>query len=147
MYLIERYLKDNGLYDTCECLKNEARLQNDYEICDNIDLDSIYLEYASFYQVKFGKNPKILKKISTIMNVKLNNYAKKHHRPLTSSKAKLEESPHKNEPFNESLQIKQIPNTNTQEITVNPVEYGIQINLEKDFLVEGWKDVEQYVKL
>ncbi|XP_055842039.1 katanin p60 ATPase-containing subunit A-like 2 [Episyrphus balteatus] len=144
LYLIERYLRDNGFYDTCECLKNEARLQNDYEICDNVDLDSIYLEYASFYQVKFGKNPKILKKLSPSVKIQVNNTARKC--PATS-RSKKEESPQKTEPFNESLQIKQISSSaSNHETTVNPVEFGIQLN-PSDLIIEGWKYLEECVKL
>lgn len=62
LYLMQRYLNDNGFYGTASALKNEAKLSEDYELCDNIDLDGIYLEYASYYQLKFGKYPKILKK-------------------------------------------------------------------------------------
>lgn len=32
-------------------------------MCDNIDLDSMYLEYCSLFQIKFGKKPRILKRI------------------------------------------------------------------------------------
>ncbi|KAM7347961.1 katanin p60 ATPase-containing subunit A-like 2 [Cochliomyia hominivorax] len=62
LYLMQRYLNDNGFYGTAAALKNEAKLSDEYELCDNIDLDAIYLEYASYYQLKFGKYPKILKK-------------------------------------------------------------------------------------
>ncbi|KAI8128142.1 hypothetical protein FF38_08187 [Lucilia cuprina] len=62
LYLVQRYLNDNGFYGTAAALKNEAKLSDEYELCDNIDLDGIYLEYASYYQLKFGKYPRILKK-------------------------------------------------------------------------------------
>lgn len=34
-------------------------------MCDNIDLDSMYLEYCSLFQIKFGKKPRILKRIDS----------------------------------------------------------------------------------
>lgn len=63
LLLISQYLKDNGFFCTNTSLEREA-LNNvkDYQICDNIDLDSIYLEYLSYYNLKFGKTPKIAKK-------------------------------------------------------------------------------------
>ena len=33
-----------------------------YRICDNIDLDTIVMEFESFYFVKFNKYPKISRK-------------------------------------------------------------------------------------
>lgn len=62
MYLMHRYLVENGFYSSAEALKTEGRLSEEYELCDNIDLDGMYLEYASFFNMKFGKYPKILKK-------------------------------------------------------------------------------------
>lgn len=71
LYLMQRYLNDNGFYGTAAALKNEAKLSEEYELCDNIDLDGIYLEYASYYQLKFGKYPRILRKQQQQQNVKL----------------------------------------------------------------------------
>ncbi|XP_030381404.1 katanin p60 ATPase-containing subunit A-like 2 [Scaptodrosophila lebanonensis] len=62
LYLMHRYLVENGYYNSAEALKGEGHLSEEYELCDNIDLDAIYLEYASFFNMKFGKYPKILKK-------------------------------------------------------------------------------------
>lgn len=65
--LISQYLKDNGFFLTNTSLEREALGNNkDYQICDNVDLDSIYLEYISYYNLKFGKNPKIAKKCDAI---------------------------------------------------------------------------------
>ncbi|XP_073833618.1 katanin p60 ATPase-containing subunit A-like 2 [Musca autumnalis] len=63
LFLVQRYLHDNGLYNTAAALATEAarQLSEDFELCDNIDLDGIYLEYASYYHLKFGKYPKIVK--------------------------------------------------------------------------------------
>lgn len=71
--LISQYLKDNGFFLTNSSLEKEALGNNkDYQICDNVDLDSIYLEYLSYYNLKFGKNPKIVKKCdsSNVNNLK-----------------------------------------------------------------------------
>lgn len=65
--LISQYFKDNGFFLTNTSLEKEAFGNNkDYQICDNVDLDSIYLEYISYYNLKFGKNPKIVKKCDTL---------------------------------------------------------------------------------
>lgn len=44
-------------------LISEARLSNEFKVCDNIDLDTIYLDFCSYYHLKFGKQPKITKRI------------------------------------------------------------------------------------
>jgi len=71
LYLMHRYLVENGYYSTAESLKTEGRLSEEYELCDNIDLDAMYLEYASFFNLKFGKYPKILKKIGPKIKVEM----------------------------------------------------------------------------
>lgn len=62
LYLMHRYLIENGFFESANTLRAEARLTEDIEVCDNIDLDSIYLEFAAYYSLKFGKYPKFLKK-------------------------------------------------------------------------------------
>ena len=61
-----------GLSVTKKTLSEEAHLSFDeYQICDNVDLDNIYLEYCSYYQLKFGKKPKFVKKndVSSLINL------------------------------------------------------------------------------
>ncbi|XP_001354666.4 katanin p60 ATPase-containing subunit A-like 2 [Drosophila pseudoobscura] len=71
LYLMHRYLVENGYYSSAEALKGEGRLSEEYELCDNIDLDAMYLEYASFFNMKFGKYPRILKKMGPKLKVEL----------------------------------------------------------------------------
>ncbi|KAH8235455.1 hypothetical protein KR032_000590 [Drosophila birchii] len=71
MYLMHRYLVENGFYSSADALKSEGSLSEEYELCDNIDLDGMYLEYASFFNMKFGKYPKILKKVGPKIKVEL----------------------------------------------------------------------------
>lgn len=65
LILMAQYLKDSGLVRTHTTLCDEANLNENCEICDNVDLDTIYLDYFSYYQLKFGKQPKIVKKIDS----------------------------------------------------------------------------------
>lgn len=49
--------------NTAATFKNEANIDFDvYSICDNIDLDTILMEFESFYFVKFSKYPRISRK-------------------------------------------------------------------------------------
>lgn len=41
---------------------DEAQLSNEFLVCDNVDLETIYLEFSSYFQVKFGKKPRFVKK-------------------------------------------------------------------------------------
>lgn len=65
LLLIARYLEDHGMANTVESLAKECGLVsslNDYVLCDNIDLDTVYLDYMSYYRVKFGRPPHIAKR-------------------------------------------------------------------------------------
>lgn len=57
------------MFYTSACLEREAQYNaKDYQLCDNVDLDSIYLEYISYFNLKFGKSPKIVKKSENIQH-------------------------------------------------------------------------------
>lgn len=72
LFLIAQYLNDLGLTNTSAVLLSESSCLNnatkEYQICDNIDLDSVYLDYMSYHHIKFGKYPKIVKKIEQVNN-------------------------------------------------------------------------------
>lgn len=93
MYLISQYLSDFGLKQTKAALCNEANLTADYKICDNVDLDTIYLDFCSYYHLKFGKLPKILRKSETDSSESTNQRPKviKAKSSECSSKASVED--------------------------------------------------------
>lgn len=88
LYLIEKFLQENGYQSIANILQKEAKLLQDYEICDNVDLDSIYLEYLSYFKIKFGKYPQVIKKIKDPVKVTIGNISKK-----ASTAPKKEEAP------------------------------------------------------
>lgn len=65
LYLISHYLRSCNLYETADCLAVEAQLQDNLTVCDNVDLDMILQEYQSYYQVKFQKTPKFVRKLDS----------------------------------------------------------------------------------
>ncbi|GJQ79021.1 putative katanin p60 ATPase-containing subunit [Trypoxylus dichotomus] len=65
LYLILSYLKEQNLQDTANTLANEAQLTNQFEVCDNVDLDIVLQDYQSYYITKFNKPPRIVKKVVT----------------------------------------------------------------------------------
>jgi len=37
---------------------------NKFEVCDNVSLETVLMEYMAYYRVKFNKDPKITKKLA-----------------------------------------------------------------------------------
>uniref|UniRef100_A0A8C3YGZ4 Katanin p60 ATPase-containing subunit A-like 2 n=1 Tax=Catagonus wagneri TaxID=51154 RepID=A0A8C3YGZ4_9CETA len=65
LILILHYLTQEGYIDTANALEQETKLGlRRFEVCDNVDLETILMEYESYYFVKFQKYPKIVKKAS-----------------------------------------------------------------------------------
>ena len=80
LVLILGYLSDEGYLDTVNALETESGLNLEkYSVCDNIDLPTVLQEYQSYYNVKFNRYPKIIKKLAT------NPDKSKLNRPLKGS--------------------------------------------------------------
>ncbi|XP_066102720.1 katanin p60 ATPase-containing subunit A-like 2 isoform X1 [Saccopteryx bilineata] len=63
LILILHYLTEEGYIDAATALEQETKLGlRRFEVCDNIDLETILMEYESYYFIKFQKYPKIVKK-------------------------------------------------------------------------------------
>nr|CAH7769763.1 unnamed protein product [Callosobruchus chinensis] len=65
LFLIYSYLAEQNLYDSAEALANEAQLNEQYQVCENVDLDIILQEYQSYYFTKFQKYPKVVRKLDS----------------------------------------------------------------------------------
>ncbi|NXV16008.1 KATL2 protein, partial [Cepphus grylle] len=64
LVLILHYLMEEGYVDAANALEQETKLSlRGFEVCDNIDLETILMEYENYYFVKFQKYPKITKKV------------------------------------------------------------------------------------
>ncbi|XP_064653294.1 katanin p60 ATPase-containing subunit A-like 2 isoform X2 [Lineus longissimus] len=65
LILMLNYLSEEGYIESANSLSKETSIDvGKYEVCDNIDLETILMEYESYYFVKFSKYPKIVKKTS-----------------------------------------------------------------------------------
>nr|KAF6471438.1 katanin catalytic subunit A1 like 2 [Molossus molossus] len=65
LILILHYLTQEGYIDAAKALEQETKLGlQRFEVCDNVDLETILMEYESYYFVKFQKYPRIVKKAS-----------------------------------------------------------------------------------
>ncbi|XP_055678021.1 katanin p60 ATPase-containing subunit A-like 2 [Lutzomyia longipalpis] len=64
LHLIAQFLDDMGLSGTRDSLVAEAKISGELQVCDNVDLETMYLEFVSYYHVKFGRAPKIVKRVT-----------------------------------------------------------------------------------
>ncbi|XP_018606863.1 katanin p60 ATPase-containing subunit A-like 2 [Scleropages formosus] len=64
LILIFHYLKEEGYMDAAGVLEQETSFGlHRFEACDNIDLETILMEYESYYFIRFQKYPKLTKKV------------------------------------------------------------------------------------
>lgn len=131
MYLISQYLNDAGLDRTRTVLCDEAQLNyQDFKICDNVDLETIYLEFCSYYQIKFGKKPRFVKKNENPVSVKSMSL---HGSPTSSStitstnSSRLSMNKKRNS-------LKTAPNTST---VLSELPIKLEKDLESSLLVSG----------
>ncbi|XP_034944826.1 katanin p60 ATPase-containing subunit A-like 2 isoform X2 [Chelonus insularis] len=64
IYLIFDFLRQANLTETSKCLKKEAQLISDEQLCDNIDLEIILHHFIDYYVAKFNKMPRIRKNVA-----------------------------------------------------------------------------------
>lgn len=59
-----QWLTEEGYAESARAFERETNLDlRKYDVCDNIDLETILQEYESYYYVRFSKYPKIVKKV------------------------------------------------------------------------------------
>ncbi|XP_012224099.1 katanin p60 ATPase-containing subunit A-like 2 isoform X2 [Linepithema humile] len=86
VYLIVAFLREQGYSNTAETLFKEAQLSRDIHVCDNIDLETIILEYVDYYFAKYNRYPKLCKKAETAGNTAQNVYKKEKTSKVYNSK-------------------------------------------------------------
>lgn len=61
--LILQWLAEEGYVESARQLEHETNLDvSKYDVCDNVDLDTIIQEYESYFYIKFNRYPKLTKK-------------------------------------------------------------------------------------
>eukprot|EP00741_Cyanophora_paradoxa_P003742 tig00000093_g3637.t1 len=64
LVLIARHLIDNGYVESSERLQAESGMSlQKFDAADNIDLMMVLQEFEEYYEVKFGKRPKLVRKV------------------------------------------------------------------------------------
>lgn len=92
VYLIAEYLKEAGLQKSHSTLIEETQLSSEFSVCDNVDLETIYLEFCSYFQIKFGKKPRFVKKLD--QNIpKPPSFTSVERQNLTKRRAALKTAP------------------------------------------------------
>lgn len=57
--LIHQFLVEEGFSETAESFNNEVSWDLDqFRVCDNVDLQLVFMEYLAYYQVSFYKYSK-----------------------------------------------------------------------------------------
>ena len=65
LVLINAYLIENGYFETLEKFSSETNgVGTKYEVADNIDLNLILADYENYYEIRFERKPKIVRKLN-----------------------------------------------------------------------------------
>ncbi|XP_042588100.1 katanin p60 ATPase-containing subunit A-like 2 isoform X1 [Cyprinus carpio] len=65
LVLIYHHLMEEGYLDSAKALEKESSFALcRFEVCDNVDLETVLMEYESYYLIKFQKYPKLTKKLT-----------------------------------------------------------------------------------
>lgn len=68
--MILHWLVEEGYCETARSFEKETNLDlRKFDVCDNIDLETVLQEYESYYYVRFNKYPKITKKVANTSKV------------------------------------------------------------------------------
>ena len=60
------HLQQEGYGKSVLALEAESGvLLSKYEVCDNVDLATVIQEYEAYYAIKFGRAPKLIRKVQT----------------------------------------------------------------------------------
>eukprot|EP00297_Palpitomonas_bilix_P007418 CAMPEP_0113872058 /NCGR_PEP_ID=MMETSP0780_2-20120614/2990_1 /TAXON_ID=652834 /ORGANISM="Palpitomonas bilix" /LENGTH=485 /DNA_ID=CAMNT_0000857523 /DNA_START=77 /DNA_END=1534 /DNA_ORIENTATION=+ /assembly_acc=CAM_ASM_000599 len=66
LVLVSRYLADSGYFESSDKVQSEAGVSlENFELADNIDLNLMYHDFEEFYEVKYGKKPKFVRKCTS----------------------------------------------------------------------------------
>jgi katanin p60 ATPase-containing subunit A1 len=65
MILVHQYLIENGYIESAERFQAETNsMTSKFTVADNVDLMSILIDFESYYEIRFDKKPKIIRKVN-----------------------------------------------------------------------------------
>ncbi|XP_071390595.1 katanin p60 ATPase-containing subunit A-like 2 [Centroberyx affinis] len=72
LILIYHHLLEQGYMDAAAALDQETNVGlRRFEVCDNIDLETVLMEYESYYYIKFHKFPKLTRRAAEPVETRL----------------------------------------------------------------------------
>ncbi|XP_032068510.1 katanin p60 ATPase-containing subunit A-like 2 isoform X1 [Thamnophis elegans] len=99
LILILHYLTEEGYVDAASALEQETKCGlRRFEVCDNVDLETILMEYESYYYVKFQKYPKITRKVVDTIDNKSRSGGKAKRAPSGTCRTLPKISQHQGRP-------------------------------------------------
>ncbi|XP_066845120.1 katanin p60 ATPase-containing subunit A-like 2 isoform X5 [Anser cygnoides] len=139
LILILHYLMEEGYVDAANALEQETTLGlRGFEVCDNIDLETILMEYESYYFVKFQKYPKITKKVLDSAENKQQLRTAGKNRRATSSSQNLPRTKH---------QTVQRPSSNTSLGRTTELKSSTKESPKQDQIIDFRGMVQDAIKV
>ncbi|KAA0183419.1 Katanin p60 ATPase containing subunit [Fasciolopsis buskii] len=140
LILVMHYLSEEGYVESAQSLSRETNLDfRRYEVCDNVDLETVLLEYESYYFVKFHKYPRITKKLPSKKPVESADFRvsrRKSEQKLNKRKSTLPQLNNRMHP------CRDVPLTPSSVVETNAHETGAirKVNSLLGLSVEGKSD-------
>lgn len=158
-------MKETGLNKAHAALIDESQLSTDFTVCDNVDLETIYLEFSSYYFIKFGKKPRFVKKSEPQQNsLKLSSLGSvdtqtarqmlAKRRSMLKTASNVVTIPPENQPcdLETSLQVTSLSPPPVTPLTLSKSQQGdcngIFMKSMRDFLGNhpgDWKDMSEMI--
>ena len=89
--IIHQHLIENGYVEAAERLNHESNgIASKFGVADNIDLNLILSEYESYYEMRFDRKPKLVKKLSEVEELTRNVINKSNKVDNTKKSKKVE---------------------------------------------------------
>ena len=60
-----------GYIETAERLQHEAKIVTQFDVADNMDLTMVYNDFEAYYEMRFDKKPKMVRKAAEDSSVKM----------------------------------------------------------------------------
>lgn len=137
IYLIQQYLSDIGLTQTKKTLTDEYKLTGEYKVCENVDLEMVYMEYASYFQLKFGKKPIVLRKNSN-SRPPIQSPSRKGRRESGEHPIRTDDKKRIQEKDEELLSVLQIVSSTSPP---TDIPKGTSLSRPIDHLPQDWKEI------
>lgn len=122
LVLILDFLQNNGYVNSVERLQAESNIfLNKVGAADNVDLMMILQEYETYYNIKFGKKPKFIKKNTESLNIgpTKRREVKNHSTKASQREGSSLSSPKKEKKLQSNISLPKINDSNNTKNNIN----------------------------